>query len=93
VVAGGCVVDPTIVARLLDFGHNDSPLAALSPREHQTLGLMAEGQSNAAIAHHLGIGERTVESVCGQLFRKLSLEPDPDVNRRVLAVLALLRAR
>jgi DNA-binding NarL/FixJ family response regulator len=91
VSAGLCVVDPAIVSRLLEREHRDSPLAALSPRERETLGLMAEGRSNAAIAQQLGIGERTVESVCAQLFRKLDLQPDPDVNRRVLAVLTLLR--
>jgi DNA-binding NarL/FixJ family response regulator len=91
VVAGECVVDPGIVQRLMERERRQSPLAALSPRERQTLQLMAEGRSNAAIATRLGIGERTVESVCAQLFRKLDLEPDPDVNRRVLAVLRLLR--
>jgi DNA-binding NarL/FixJ family response regulator len=90
--AGQCVVDPAIVARLLDRERRASPLAALSQRERETLGLMAEGRSNVAIAHQLGIGERTVESVCAQLFRKLGLQPDPDVNRRVLAVLAVMRA-
>jgi DNA-binding NarL/FixJ family response regulator len=88
---GECVVDPTIVARLLERGRQPS-LADLSQRERETLGLMAEGRSNAAIGLRLGIAERTVESVCAQLFRKLDLPPDRDVNRRVLAVLALLRA-
>jgi DNA-binding NarL/FixJ family response regulator len=92
VSAGQCVVDPAIVARLLDRERRASPLAALSQRERETLGLMAEGRSNVAIAHQLGIGERAVESVCAQLFRKLGLQPDPDANRRVLAVLALIRA-
>jgi DNA-binding NarL/FixJ family response regulator len=85
-----CVVDPAIVERLLKVRER-SPLRALTERERQTLALMAEGRSNAAIADRLGIGERTVESLCAQLFRKLDLEPDPDVNRRVLAVLAFLR--
>jgi DNA-binding NarL/FixJ family response regulator len=89
--AGECVVDPTIVERLLARERRQSPLDGLTPRERQTLQLMAEGRSNAAIASSLGIGERTVESICAQLFRKLDLEPDPDVNRRVLAVLRLLR--
>jgi len=89
--SGQCVVDPAIVARLLDRERRGSPVGTLSPRERETLSLMAQGRSNAAIAHQLGIGERTVESVCAQLFRKLDLQPDPDVNRRVLAVLTLLR--
>jgi DNA-binding NarL/FixJ family response regulator len=88
---GHCVIDPAIVAQLLERERRDSPLAALSKRERDTLGLLAEGRSNAAIAHQLGIAERSVESVCAQLFRKLGLQPDPDVNRRVLAVLTLLR--
>ncbi len=88
---GDCVVDPAIVARLLERERQGSPLAGLSPRERGTLALIAEGRSNAAIAGLLSISERTVESVCAQVFRKLGLAPDPDVNRRVLAVLALLR--
>ncbi len=87
---GECVVDPAIVSRLLERERRGSPIAMLSKRERETLALMAEGRSNAAIAHQLGIGERTVESLCAQLFRKLGLQPDPDVNRRVLAVLTLL---
>jgi DNA-binding NarL/FixJ family response regulator len=88
---GECVVDPAIVARLLERERRGSPLAGLSQREQETLGLMGEGRSNAAIADQLGITERTVESLCAQIFRKLGLQPDPDVNRRVLAVLTLLR--
>jgi DNA-binding NarL/FixJ family response regulator len=89
--SGQCVVDPAIVARLLDRERRGSPVGTLSPRERETLSLMAQGRSNAAIAHQLGIGERTVESVCAQVFRKLDLQLDPDVNRRVLAVLTMLR--
>ena len=89
---GECVVDPTIVARLLSRRRPDSPLERLTEREHQILGLMAEGRSNAGIAARLDISERTVEAACAQVFRKLGLEPSPDVNRRVLAVLSLLRS-
>jgi DNA-binding NarL/FixJ family response regulator len=91
---GECVVDPAIVARLLERERErgPSPATPLSQRERETLALMAEGRSNAAIAHRLGLSERTVESLCAQLFRKLDLQPDPDVNRRVLAVLTLLAA-
>lgn len=91
VTAGECVVDPSIVERMLTQERRESPLTDLTPRERQTLGLMAQGRSNAAIATELGISERTVESLCAQLFRKLDIEPDRDVNRRVLAVLTLLR--
>ena len=88
--AGECVVDPAIVERLM-AAKERSPLAELAPRERQALALIAEGRSNAAVATRLGIAERSVEALCASLFRKLDLEPDPDVNRRVLAVLTLLR--
>ena len=55
------------------------------------LALVAEGRSNAGIARQLDVSERTVEAACAQVFQKLDLEPSPDVNRRVLAVLTLLR--
>jgi len=67
-----------------------SPLETLSHREREILALVAEGRSNAGVARALGISERTVEASCAQVFRKLGLEPDPDLNRRVLAVLTLL---
>jgi len=92
VVAGECLVDPGIVDHLL-ASRSRSQLDGLTPRERQVLTLIAEGRSNAGIAARLGIAERSVEALCAQLFRKLGLEPDPDVNRRVLAVLALLRPR
>ena len=89
---GECVIDPTIVARLLSRRRRDSPLERLTEREHEILGLMAEGRSNAGIAVRLHVSERTVEAACAQVFRKLDLDPDRDSNRRVLAVLSLLRA-
>jgi len=92
VTEGECVIDPTIVSRLLGRRRADSPLTRLTPREHDILTLMAQGRSNSGIAAELGISERTVEAACAQLFRKLDLEPSRDVNRRVLAVLALLRS-
>jgi DNA-binding NarL/FixJ family response regulator len=92
VIEGECVIDPTIVYRLMDRRRPDSPLSHLTPRERQILAVMAEGRSNAGIAGELVISERTVETVCAQVFRKLGLEPSPDLNRRVLAVLTLLRS-
>jgi DNA-binding NarL/FixJ family response regulator len=88
---GECVIDPTIVARLMQRQRPDSPLTTLTPREREILALMAEGRSNAGVASELNISERTVEAASAQMFRKLGLQPSPDVNRRVLAVLALLR--
>jgi DNA-binding NarL/FixJ family response regulator len=89
---GECVIDPTIVARLLARRRPESPLTQLTSREQEILALMAEGRSNASIATELEISEKTVESSSAQLFRKLGLEPSPDHNRRVLAVLKLLRS-
>ena len=80
------------MTRLLQCKRPDSPLTRLTPREREILALMTEGRSNSGIASELGISERTVEAACAQLFRKLGLEPSPDVNRRVLAVLTLLRS-
>jgi DNA-binding NarL/FixJ family response regulator len=91
VTYGECVIDPTIVARLIQRQRPESPLTQLTPREQDILALMAEGRSNAGVAGELNISERTVEATSAQLFRKLGLQPSPDVNRRVLAVLTLLR--
>lgn len=66
-------------------------LDRLSRRELQVLHLIAEGLSNAAIAAQLYLAPKTVETVCGSIFRKLELYPSDEVNRRVLAVLVLLR--
>ncbi len=85
------MIDPTIVARLLERRRPDPPLTRLTDREMEILALIAEGRSNAGVAKALTISERTVEGACAQLFRKLDLEPSPDENRRVLAVLAFLR--
>jgi DNA-binding NarL/FixJ family response regulator len=92
VTEGECVMDPTIVSRLMQRRRPDSPLSHLTPREREILALLAEGRSNSGIAAELVVSERTVETVCAQVFRKLGLEPSPDVNRRVLAVLTLLRS-
>ena len=91
VTEGECVLDPTIVARLLSRRRPTSKLARLTEREHEVLQLFAEGRSNSAIAARLFIAERTVESTCASIFRKLELEHSTDVNRRVLAVVELLR--
>jgi DNA-binding NarL/FixJ family response regulator len=64
----------------------------LTPREHDVLGLMAEGRTNIAISQQLFLSERTVESNVRRIFEKLGLTDTPEDNRRVLAVLAFLRA-
>lgn len=91
VTEGECVIDPTIVAQLMRGRRPDSPLERLTSREREILSLMAEGRSNAGIARELEISERTVEAASAVVFQKLDLEPSPDLNRRVLAVLTLLR--
>jgi DNA-binding NarL/FixJ family response regulator len=85
-----CVIDPTIVQRLLRRTRSDSPLARLSPREAEILGLMAEGLTNSAIAGRLYLSEKTVEANIASMFRTLDVPVSPDVNRRVLAVVTLL---
>jgi DNA-binding NarL/FixJ family response regulator len=87
---GECVLDPTIVARILKRRDPASAVSRLSPREREVLGLMAQGRSNAGIAQELSLSERTVEAACAQVFRKLDLEQSASQNRRVLAVLTLL---
>jgi DNA-binding NarL/FixJ family response regulator len=89
---GECVLDPTIVAKLMQRRRPASPLSTLTAREREILALMAEGRSNAGIAEALGISERTVETSSAVIFRKLGLEPSHDTNRRVKAVLTLLRS-
>ncbi|PWU54196.1 DNA-binding response regulator [Micromonospora sp. S4605] len=90
VVAGGTVVDPDVVRRLLHRPRD--PLAALSPREREVLMLLAEGRSNAAIAARLHVTEAAVGKHVGNILTKLGLLPSDDTNRRVLAVLTYLRA-
>jgi DNA-binding NarL/FixJ family response regulator len=90
---GECVIDPTIVARLVGRHRREDPLSVLTDREREVLGLVAEGLSNVAIANRLFVTERTVEAHVKQIFLKLHLDPDAKSHRRVLAVLAYLRGR
>jgi DNA-binding NarL/FixJ family response regulator len=91
--AGGSVLDPRVVAALLGRRRRDDPLAELTERERDVLGLMAEGRSNHAIAERLVITERAVEKHVTSIFGKLSLQPAPEDHRRVLAVLTFLRSQ
>jgi DNA-binding NarL/FixJ family response regulator len=92
IVDGETVIDPTIVARLLGRRRRADPLAGLTDREREVLGLVAEGMSNRAIAARLFVTERTVEAHVTQILLKLGLAESPDQHRRVLAVLTFLRA-
>jgi DNA-binding NarL/FixJ family response regulator len=89
VAAGGTVVDPAVVSPLLDVGRAD-PRRALTPREHEVLGLIAQGLSNRAIERRLVVSPKTVEAHVARILAKLGLPPSEDVHRRVLAVLAYL---
>jgi DNA-binding NarL/FixJ family response regulator len=89
---GGSALDPEVVSRLLGRRRREDPLEALSPREREVLGLMAEGRSNGAICQALFLSPKTVEANVRQIFRKLGLQQSPDDHRRVLAVLTYLRA-
>jgi DNA-binding NarL/FixJ family response regulator len=90
---GGSVVDPALVQELVGAQRRDDPLAELTPRERDVLGLMAEGRSNAGIARRLWVTEGTVEKHVHSILLKLPLPETDDDHRRVLAVIAFLEAR
>jgi DNA-binding NarL/FixJ family response regulator len=93
VARGASVVDPALVAELVSARRRDDPLGALSERESEVLALMAEGRSNAGIAHRIWVTEGTVEKHIRSIMNKLSLPETGEDHRRVLAVLAFLDAR
>jgi DNA-binding NarL/FixJ family response regulator len=90
VAAGGSVIDPDVVARLVARGRRDRTLDRLTDRERDVLGLMAQGRSNLAIAQALVLSDKTVETHVGHIFSKLGIEATGQEHRRVLAVLAAL---
>jgi DNA-binding NarL/FixJ family response regulator len=90
--AGGTAIDPEVVGQLMGRRREREPLEDLSPREREVLGLMAEGLSNRGICDRLFLSPKTVETHVNSIFTKLRLTPAPDDHRRVLAVLAFLRA-
>ena len=93
VARGGSVLDPKVVEALVAAKDRmaHSALATLTDREREVLGHMAQGENNAAIAASLFLTERAVEKHINSLFHKLALSEEPDVHRRVMAVLAFLR--
>jgi DNA-binding NarL/FixJ family response regulator len=92
VAAGGSVLDPDVVVQMLGRARDKGPLDALTEREREVLGLMAEGRTNRAIATELFLSERAVERHVTSIFGKLDLPTGAQDHRRVLAVLAYLRA-
>jgi DNA-binding NarL/FixJ family response regulator len=92
VAAGRSVIDPTVVARLIGRRREVNPIDTLSGRERDVLALMAEGRSNRAIGERLFLSPKTVEAHVSSIFSKLGIEDTPDDNRRILSVLAWLRA-
>ena len=92
VAAGGSALDPQVVARLLSPADRGGPLTGLSEREREVLELMAEGLTNTGIAKRLYLSERTIEAHVRHVLAKLALPEGEDGHRRVLAVIAQLRA-
>ena len=92
VAAGGTALDPEVVTQLLGASRRTDGLGALTAREREVLGLMAEGRSNGAIAGILVVSERAVEKHVGNIFSKLGLAPSDADHRRVLAVLRYLES-
>jgi DNA-binding NarL/FixJ family response regulator len=91
VAAGEVVIDPELVARLVGRRREQDPLAALTDREREVLGLMAQGLTNAGLAEELFVSPKTVEGYVRNIFMKLDLPPGERDHRRVLAVLRFLR--
>lgn len=92
VAAGRSVIDPTVVSTLIGRRREADPMDELTERERAVLALMAEGRSNRAIGERLFLSPKTVEAHISNIFSKLGIEDTPDDNRRILSVLAYLRA-
>ena len=89
---GECVVDPTIVSRLVNRARPAGRLDELTPREREVLALIAEGRSNKGVCDRLFLSPKTVEAHVKHIFAKLGVDQSPADHRRVLAVLAFLRS-
>jgi serine/threonine-protein kinase PknK len=93
IAKGALVVDPALVSELVSVPRPADPLSALSARELEVLALMAEGRSNAGIAHRIWVTEGTVAKHVSSILSKLDLPATDDAHRRVLAVITFLEAR
>ena len=92
VAQGGTVLDPTVIDAMLTRSETQRPLDALTGREHQVLRLIAQGRSNAAVCAELHLSDSATTKHITAIFDKLGLQPSPEDNRRVLAVLTYLDA-
>jgi serine/threonine-protein kinase PknK len=93
IAQGGSVVDPGLVQELIAARRVNDPLEALTPREREVLGLMAEGRSNSGIARRLWVTEGTVEKHVHRILSKLRLPETDGDHRRVLAAIMFLESR
>src|SRR5260370_36383335 len=91
--AGASVVDACLVQELVKARRRRDPLDVLSPREREVLALMAEGASNAGIAHRIFVTEGTVEKHVRSIITKLDLPESETEHRRALAVVRVLQGR
>jgi DNA-binding NarL/FixJ family response regulator len=91
--SGGSAIDPAVVGELVRARRHEDRLIRLTDRERSILALLAEGRSNRSIANRLMLSPKTIEGSIATIFSKLNLEPGPNDNRRVLAVLAYLDPR
>jgi DNA-binding NarL/FixJ family response regulator len=92
VIGGAAVMDPEVIAKLFTRRSVDDPIRTLTPREHEVLGLVAQGLGNHEIAQAITVTETAVSKHIGNIFAKLGLSPDDSGNRRVLATLAYLNS-
>jgi DNA-binding NarL/FixJ family response regulator len=92
VIGGAAVMDPEVIAKLFTRRSVDDPIRSLTPREHEVLGLVAQGLGNHEIAQAITVTETAVSKHIGNIFAKLGLSPDDSGNRRVLATLAYLNS-
>jgi len=90
VAAGGCILDPEVVATMMARPRREDPVERLTPRQREVLALMAEGRSNTAIAERLTLTTKAAAKHVSHVYDALGLAPAADDHRRVLAVVHYL---